>query len=180
MRNGGTYGLTCNFWRIGNWKHWKHCVLLVLPHRPGGDQRGALPYLYPARLPWRPTAAKLKRAPAPPAPPTSSSHVPLRTQALRKPLSLKDKSFQKKMVGPCGAGRRSARSKTFQPVNATYVALTRRTAPRWPPGQKNFPTRGAYAPSRESGGSPSPSPCRGGKDPQSVLVARCWIPLSAL
>ena len=134
--------------------------LLVLPHRPGGDQRGALPYLYPARLPWRPTAAKLKRAPAPPAPPTSSSHVPLRTQALRKPLSLKDKSFQKKTVGPCGAGRRSARSKTFQPVNATYVALTRRTAPRWPPGQKTFPARGAYAPSRERG-SPLPLPLQG-------------------
>ena len=69
--------------------------LLVLPHRPGGDQRGALPYLYPARLPWRPTAAKLKRAPAPPAPPTSSSHAPLNTQALRKPPSLKDRSFKK-------------------------------------------------------------------------------------
>ena len=108
---------------------------------------------------------KNRRAPAPPAPPTSSSHVPLRTQALRKPLSLKDKSFQKKTVGPCGAGRRSARSKTFQPVNATDVALTRRTAPRWPPGQKNFPTRGAYAPSRESGGSSLPLPLQGREGP---------------
>ena len=123
--------------------------------------------------------AKLERAP-PFRPPTSSSHVPLRTQALRKPLSLKDKSFQKKMVGPCGAGRRSARSKTFQPVNATYVALTRRTAPRWPPGQKTFPARGAYAPSRERGVPPPPPPAGEGRDPSRCSVLGAESSFSAL
>ena len=121
--------------------------------------------LIPRPAPLEAYGGKIRAGPSPPAPLTSSSHVPLRTQALRKHLSLRDKSFQKKMVGPCGAGRRSARSKTFQPVNATYVALTRRTAPRWPPGQKNFPTRGAYAPSRESGGSSLPLPLQGREGP---------------
>ena len=31
--------------------------VVALPHHPGGGDQDALPYLYPARLAWSPTAA---------------------------------------------------------------------------------------------------------------------------
>ena len=77
--------------------------------------------------------------------------------------------------------RRSAQRRSdIQPVNATYVALARRTAPRWPPGQKKkkpFLARGAYAPSEERGGLfPPPPPAGEGRDPNLVPGAWCLGP----
>ena len=107
--------------------------------------------------------------------PSRPSHLqlprPLGTQALRKPLVLK----QGLLKNGGSFWRRSAQRRSdIQPVNATMSRSPRRTARRWPPGHKNLSPREGLTPPRRKGGAlPSPSPCRGGKEPQSVLGARC-------
>ena len=91
------------------------CRTYIPPGSPGGLRR---------HQEWN--KVPLGRAPAPPALPTSSTHVPLRTQA-EETLVLKQ-GLPKRNGG--SFWRRSAFSAGHdtQPVNATSVALTRRAA----------------------------------------------------